>query len=191
MIFERLNTGGVKLVPQEIRSCIYHGAFNKMLIELSKDENWEKIYSADNKRLKSEELILRFFALRDNWNNYTRGFNAFLNRYMEQNRNVDNKKKFEYSDIFSRSVSFVFDALGPTAFRIGKNLNAAIYDSVLVAVSKLLSNNQNPDLEIFKGSYANLLQDPEYRKCVESSTSSESSVKSRITTAIKYICRDV
>src|SRR5690606_13194540 len=26
-IFERLNTGGMQLVPQEIRACVYHGSF--------------------------------------------------------------------------------------------------------------------------------------------------------------------
>ena len=30
-VFERLNTGGTTLKPQEIRSCIYHGEFNELL----------------------------------------------------------------------------------------------------------------------------------------------------------------
>jgi hypothetical protein len=34
-IFERLNTGGMQLQPQEIRACIFHGPFNELLRELN------------------------------------------------------------------------------------------------------------------------------------------------------------
>ena len=39
-VFERLNTGGVKLSPQEIRSCIYHGKFNKFIHDLNSGANY-------------------------------------------------------------------------------------------------------------------------------------------------------
>jgi uncharacterized protein with ParB-like and HNH nuclease domain len=107
MIFERLNTGGQKLSSQEIRACIYHGSFNQTLSTLSNDKNWRAIYRAVNKRLKSEELILRFFALRDGWEKYTKGIKTFLNQYMEQNRNVNDVQSAEYSRVFSRSIQFV------------------------------------------------------------------------------------
>jgi hypothetical protein len=190
MIFERLNTGGVKLMPQEIRACIYHGTFNKMLYDLSNYGKWKEIYSADNKRLKSEELILRFFALRDGWNDYSRGFKMFLNRYMEQNQNIDENTVAEYSRLFRSAVDFISEALGSSAFRIGKNLNAAVYDSVMTAVSYLLENNQNANLDDFKNSYAKLLENQEYKKSVESGTSSENSIKTRFLLAQKYICKN-
>lgn len=63
MIFERLNTGGLKLNPQEIRACIYHGPFNELLATLANNDYWKKIYTVKNSRLKSEELILRFLTL--------------------------------------------------------------------------------------------------------------------------------
>jgi uncharacterized protein with ParB-like and HNH nuclease domain len=34
-IFERLNTGGVKLQSQEIRACVFHGEFNELLREIN------------------------------------------------------------------------------------------------------------------------------------------------------------
>ncbi len=34
-IFERLNTGGTLLHPQEIRACIFHGPFNDLLAGLN------------------------------------------------------------------------------------------------------------------------------------------------------------
>lgn len=191
MIFERLNTGGMKLVPQEIRACVYHGAFNKMLHTLSNDDNWKIIYSADNKRLKSEELILRYFVLKDQWAAYTKNFKTFLNRYMEENRNIDEINVESYSQNFRQVVKFINNCIGSRAFRIGRNLNAAIYDSVMIATSKLLESTSTPDVQKFKDSYSSLIADQEYRSHVESSTSSQSSVIGRITMAIKKICDNV
>ena len=54
-VFERINTGGVKLSPQEIRSCVCHGNFNDFLHELNNDVNWRKIYGAKSNRLKDIE----------------------------------------------------------------------------------------------------------------------------------------
>lgn len=50
--------------PQEIRNCVYHGAFNKLLIELNKNQYWRKIYNdvIPDARMTDIELILRLFA---------------------------------------------------------------------------------------------------------------------------------
>ena len=40
--FQRINTGSVVLNQQEIRNCIYQGNFNKLLLELNKNNNWRK-----------------------------------------------------------------------------------------------------------------------------------------------------
>ena len=42
-IFERLNTGGTPLSPQEIRNVVFRGKFNQLLKEANKDDNWRKI----------------------------------------------------------------------------------------------------------------------------------------------------
>ena len=62
-IFERLNTGGTLLHPQEIRACIFHGPFNELLVEFNDIREWRNVYGPPSDRLKDQELILRFFAL--------------------------------------------------------------------------------------------------------------------------------
>jgi uncharacterized protein with ParB-like and HNH nuclease domain len=62
-IFERLNTGGTQLEPQEIRVCIFHGPFADLLEELNANKEWRAIYGPQSKRIKDQELILRFLAL--------------------------------------------------------------------------------------------------------------------------------
>ncbi len=63
-IFERINTSGRSLKPQEIRNCVYHGKFNKLLLELNKYEAWRNLFknSEEDSRMSDVELILRMFA---------------------------------------------------------------------------------------------------------------------------------
>src|SRR5260370_12134282 len=42
-LFERLNTGGIMLTGQEIRSCVYRGKFNDFLKQLAMDENFLQV----------------------------------------------------------------------------------------------------------------------------------------------------
>jgi len=59
-IFERINTGGTPLSPQEIRASVYHGPFIDLLKELNSNEHWRDIFGPIHKRMKDQELILRF-----------------------------------------------------------------------------------------------------------------------------------
>ena len=74
-IFERLNSGSVKLEPQELRNAVYSGPFNNLLKELSKDKNFRDLLqinmeSPENnkkvKQMEDVEIALRFFSLKNN-----------------------------------------------------------------------------------------------------------------------------
>ena len=45
-IFERINTSGRTLQPQEIPNCIYQGDFNRQLIELNKLPKWRELFGS-------------------------------------------------------------------------------------------------------------------------------------------------
>lgn len=65
-VFERLNTNTMPLNAQELRNCMYRGALNDLLGELAEFEPWLEILNRKepDKRMRGEELILRFFAFR-------------------------------------------------------------------------------------------------------------------------------
>jgi hypothetical protein len=48
-VFERINTGGRTLSPQEIRNCVYQGLFNSLLIELNKNGSIAQTMSSETK----------------------------------------------------------------------------------------------------------------------------------------------
>ncbi|MCP1167415.1 DUF262 domain-containing protein [Limimaricola litoreus] len=100
-VFERINTGGVKLSPQEIRSCICHGPFNEFLHEMNRNADWRSIYGATSKRLKDIEVILRFFAFVEKASDYESPMKRFLNDFMKSKRYLDGNELIPYKEIFN------------------------------------------------------------------------------------------
>ena len=85
-LFERLNTGGIGLTPQEIRDCVFQGKFAEKLEELAKDPNFRKVVKLTQEQQKNgtaEECVLRFFAFRDRYATFEHSVVDFLNDYME------------------------------------------------------------------------------------------------------------
>ncbi|ERJ86210.1 DUF262 domain-containing protein [Porphyromonas gingivalis] len=185
MVFERLNTGGTPLQPQEIRACVYYGEFNELLSDLVKNEYWRNIFGKENKRMKEQELILRFFSLFYEYNEYKKAIKSFINSFMAKNRRLELYSREELTELFTTPIQFIHKSIGDKAFRKGNKLNAAIFDSVMVGLAKRLHRNPDLDESQFKTQYDNLLEDKEYRTFVESSTSSESAIKGRINKAIE------
>jgi hypothetical protein len=79
----------VKLNAQELRHGLNHGAFIKMVDSLTKYEKWRKAVGIrSDKRMKGAELILRYFALRDNRASYEKPLSSFLDQYSTNARNM-------------------------------------------------------------------------------------------------------
>lgn len=107
-LFERLNTGGVLLTPQEIRACIYRGEFNDFLKELAKLQAFRKVVKLPRAKEDDgtrEEYVLRFFAYLDGYKNFDHSVTDFLNHYMEKAT-----KGFRYEEN-RKFFAHVFDVL--------------------------------------------------------------------------------
>ena len=202
-IFERLNTGGIKLTSQEIRACIYHGEFNKLLIELNKNSQWQDIFNGKttsnfrpDPRMKDQELILRFLALHcasidydgDNEKTitYQKPMKSFLNEFMKQNRQINNIKKEQIINIFNHSIETIHNSIGLRAFRPKKGLNAAVLDAVLVGISRRLERGLINQLDQVKLEYNNLLKNQSflYNSTETARTTETLIVKTRLKLAI-------
>jgi hypothetical protein len=66
---------------------------------------------------------------------YFRPLKGFLNKFMKSNRDLQRFSADQLTDQFRGTVSLVRGALGDRPFRPERLLNAAILDSVMVAVS--------------------------------------------------------
>lgn len=65
-VFERLNTNTIPLNAQELRNCIYRGPLVDLINKLAGYRLWLDILNRrePDRRMRGEELILRFFAFR-------------------------------------------------------------------------------------------------------------------------------
>jgi len=183
-IFERLNSAGRVLAPQEIRSALYHGTFADAIRELNDLAEWRSIFGKLHSRLKDRELILRFLALYMRADKYERPMEEFLNKFMAKHQNADDAFLERVREAFSRTVRAFWRALGREAFRPGKTLNAAVFDSAMVGLATRLATDEAiSDAEV-RDRYRGLIADSEYFAATSRSTSDDAFVKLRLTKAI-------
>lgn len=119
-IFERLNTGSVKLNAQELRNCVYRGQLNESLRELADYETFKLCLGTSRvqDRMQDAEMVLRFMAFYEKtYLNYNSGMKSFLNDYMDANRNMSNDRVERLGSKFKHSAEVSFSIFGRHAFR--------------------------------------------------------------------------
>lgn len=184
MVFERLNTGGMLLQPQEIRACIYHGDFNTLLNQLVNTPSWRSLFKGESSRMKEQELILRFFALFFTHTDYKKGLKHLLNSFMSQNRDLRRYSGELLTRLFVDSVNIIVNAKGKDSFKRGSVVNAALFDSIMIGVAKRLQTSEMT-VEECREKYDELVIDPEFIEYTTRSTADEKPLKERIKIAIK------
>lgn len=184
-LFERLNSGGRTLTPQEIRSSIYHGRLLEGLNKLKDLELWKNIYGEPDARLRDVELILRFFAFLEGWREYERPVKTFINKYCDKHKDADGEKLESLTQLFKNTLKPFSENLGKNAFRIN-SLNAAFFDSAMVGVAERIRNNSEPiNDKLFLGAYNSLKNNEAFIKAISVSTSLQDSVNTRFSMAIE------
>lgn len=188
-IFHRLNTGGEKLVPQEIRRALYRGALMDSITELNSNSDWRAIYGRENPRQKDQELILRFWAMHTQADSYTRPMLGFINKFAESYRNPSIEFLYEGRTLFAAIVKAFNEALGNSSFRTegSRQLNAAVFDSMAVGLAHRVRRDRGivPDSSVVAAVHQKLVRDQEYLESVAGGTAQNTSVEMRIGKAIE------
>lgn len=179
-VFERLNTSGVSLTPQEIRAAIYHGKFSDLITELNKNKAWRDIYGPENRLMRDQELILRYFALYFNGSNYSAPMKEFLNRFMAWNRHLTKIPSETLRSLFVNAITVVYDSIGKSAFRPARAINTAVFDAVMVGITRRLISGKPHTLEGVKESYYRLVSSEEFLEITQHSTGHPTNVERRL-----------
>jgi hypothetical protein len=189
-VFERLNSGAVKLTPQELRHGIYHGDAIRLASECATNKIFQKMVSiSQNKRMKLEELVIRYWALSSGFHAYKKPLSAYLNRFCETNRTLDDNAKQAMKGRFedtARAVSKLFGDLAFSVFdkdlKVLSKFNAAVYDSQMVGVGALIAEDTLGDLtrKESRERMSALFDDAAYLTMISKATSDDKNVKGRI-----------
>jgi hypothetical protein len=197
-VFERLNSGSVKLTPQELRHGIYYGPLMKHIEGLNKNKVWRSLISGSGeRRMRGEELVLRFLAMQFHLERYRKPLAGFLNDFAEQYRTAPADKLQEMRAVFERTVTGVAELYGDYAFRVfdvdgtfRTPFNTALFDAEMMSVSRhaaLPAQISESNRNAFKRSLAALFAQERFAKAIGRATSDETQVKYRIEELAKLV----
>lgn len=157
-VFERLNTGGKHLNPQEIRNAVFSGMFNELVIDLARHPTFTEIWgipayhsysdeeyeSPDRKKntlyrtMGDCQIVLRFFALRQR-DAIKGSMRSILDKCMERHVADTEQEISQYRFAFENTLglcSLLFDGK-PFRLTFDSPPSESMYDAVMAAVDEL------------------------------------------------------
>ncbi len=176
-VFERLNTGGRKLTPQEIRSAIYIGKLNELIAELNDYNSWRELFGKKNNRLKDQEMILRFFTMYKSIGNYSKPLKEYLNKFNSRYKNPTDEEIDNLSIIFRKTSDLILEKFGKSAFRPDRVFNAAAFEVLMVGIANRI--NDNIDFDKLSKDITGLYKNQDFVDSITRATSDEKVVEQR------------
>ena len=140
MVFDRINSGGELLTPQEKRNANFNGPFNKFCIRLSANEtlcklwdipapifnedgtvfdNEERIRNRFFRDMSDVELVLRFFSYRQR-RELQKGMTLekYLDKYLERANFLDYETMNKMESVFVDTLELIDALFDDQAFRM-------------------------------------------------------------------------
>jgi len=153
IVFERLNSGGEKLTPQETRNALHNGKFNELCIKLSRNDFFRKMWkfplenegekqlleNESYRKMEDVELVLRFFAYRHIEKLTGMTVEKFLDEYLKQANDYSKETIEQLEKLFNETVEVIYNIFDKSAFllpAIGKKYKEptkTIYDAMMQA----------------------------------------------------------
>ena len=164
-VFDRLNTGGVKLERQEIRNALYRGAFNDMLHEITRSDDFREVWGMPRwvegeietnpmlvtdpffAKMADAEVALRFFALR-HVDHYRRGMQGFLDLYMRRAAKFPDPDVAQLKELYQHTLHLAREIYSDLIFRPysaeretwDSKPHRAFQDAVMIGLSERLAD---------------------------------------------------
>ncbi|HCA7804475.1 TPA: DUF262 domain-containing protein [Enterobacter hormaechei] len=164
-IFNRLNSGGMNLSPQEIRMSLYHSDFLLRLISLNENQTWRSILSKNivDMRLSDIEAILRTFAMCLFTSQYKSSVSGFLNNFSNYAKTYNTQDINLFSDIWNGFMDSV-KGIDEIHFRTGGNrMSITLFESIFYAATYDSFKDKALKIRQVGVDYINVLKnDPEF-----------------------------
>lgn len=143
LVFERINSGGVILEPQESRNAVYNGPLNEICVELARNpylcRTWriperptfdeikngalseELMRNSIYQKMYDVELVLRFFAYEKGLRRPRQNIRRSLDNYLQEGNKFPEAQLSELKDIFNNTIKLVYDVFGEKSFYLWRN----------------------------------------------------------------------
>lgn len=185
-IFNRLNSGGVNLKPQEIRTSLFHSRFYDMLYRINLNSEWRKLTpsSTPDLNMKDVEILLRGFAMLIDGESYKPSMTKFLNRFSFKAKSFP-----EENILFLEKLFMIFLERSSTSddrlfhSKTGR-FNISVFESIFVASCCESFAQKKIDINAIDFEKVELLKNNvQFIDATQSDTASEKNVKFRISRA--------
>ncbi len=170
-IFQRINTGGVTLLPQEIRNALYPGKATRLTSELAKSKNFLDAtqMAIHSERMQDREYINRYLAFTelDVSDCYKGNIDLFLRLALKTVNSFSDEKILEIKKNFEDVMKTCYRVFGNYTFRKFNDnrrgaINKALFECVSSSVKKMdhnqrkqLIDKRTKVLKVFKQSFEN------------------------------------
>lgn len=194
-VFRRLNTGGIRLNPQEIRNSAYPGTLNDMILEESASKRFHALLgirdpgkSSIYREMRDAEFVLRFLTFHEDWATFEGGMGRKLDRYMTDNHAASQKTVEKLRRRFQEAIARVDAALGDYAFKRWQpdredwrhQVLASMYDAQIFGLQEFEIEDLRKNRAALTAGTKDLFADTDFRKAVDSATNTPSFFKDRI-----------
>lgn len=182
-IFNRLNSGGISLKPQEIRTSLYHSQFYNYLYKINLYANWRKLLNKPEPdiNMKDVEILLRGFGMLMDSENYRPSMTQFLNKFSKKS------KSFEVSSL--EYFQKLFEAFCDYIVKLDQNIFVAksgkfsitVFESIFVALcTTALKNKSLKVKETTLHKISDLQENEIFNRASQNNTAGKSNVEARL-----------
>ena len=193
-LFNRINTGGLKLTNQEIRHAmsqsVNKGKASKFLTSIVKKEGFSKVVVGKNQRMAYQELVLRHIAFRHfGTEAYKSSLPRFLDLTMEVLGTLPEATLKKIENDFLDSMRVAQELFGDDAFKKTlavpeqkKVVNKPLFEAVSVQLA-LINMKSRENLisrkTLFIRDFKNMLSDPDFSESITRATANTENVQTR------------
>jgi hypothetical protein len=180
-MFNRLNTGGVNLNPQEIRASLYHSRFFESLFDLNQQNKWRDLLGSPDpdSRMKDMEVILRSLALREGTTGYAGSMTGFVNRFCKISKKFNQAKVSKTEEEWSWFMSLNRDC-DRTTYQTGSGrFSPLLFESVYVTTLNL--RDQGRTVPTLRPEWiTDIGHDPDWAKTTHEGSTKTTNVTARL-----------
>lgn len=182
-MFNRLNTGGINLGAQEIRTSLYHSAFYDMLYRINTLPGWRRLLGIGEPDLhmRDIEILLRSFAMLLDGPSYNPSMTKFLNKFSKSAKAMKPEKIMFLEQLFTAFAN-ACDGLTRTSF-IGKSgkFSLPVFEAVFVAVCEGPLSAHVPEVaRLSPDAVGRLREDEDFLAVSQQATTNKANVRARL-----------
>lgn len=189
-IFNRLNTGGINLKPQEIRTSLFHSNFYNMLYRINLNPEWRKLTPQESPdiHMKDVEILLRGFAVLIEKDNYSPSMTKFLNRFSIKTKTYPNENIDYLEKLFLEFIGACNSIDDKLFFSKTGRFNISVYESIFYASCVDAFKRTDLKIRITNLEKVNSLKEnPTFVEATQVNTASYNNVMQRLDIAYQTI----